>query len=64
MGMGGEDFAYFAKARPSCFMHLGCANEDPGAVNEIHNSRFAPDEACMLTGVKVQINNVLELLNR
>ena len=62
MGMGGEDFAYFAKARPSCFMHLGCANEEQGAVNEIHNSGFAPNEACMLTGVKVQVNNVLELL--
>ena len=64
MGMGSEDFAYFAKARPSCFMHLGCMNSDPAAVNEIHNARFAPDEACMLTGVKVQINNVLELMAR
>ena len=62
MGMGGEDFAYFAKARPSCFMHLGCKSKEPGAVNEIHNACFAPDEACMLKGVKVQINNVLELM--
>jgi len=64
MGMGSEDFAYFAKARPSCFMHLGCRNDAPGVVNEVHSSGFAPNEACMLTGVKVQINNVLELMAR
>ena len=63
--MGCEDFAYLAQAVPSCFFHLGCMNTtDPNAVNEAHNACLNPDESCLLPGVKVQVNNVLELFHR
>lgn len=62
--MGAEDFAYFCKERPGCFMHLGCKSEDPLSINEVHNAYFRPDEDCILAGVKVQVNNVLTLMER
>ena len=60
--MGCEDFSYFVNERPGCFFHLGCAGDDPESVYELHNSHFRPNEDCILTGVKVQVNNVLTLL--
>ena len=60
--MGTEDFSYFAACAKSCFFNLGCRNEETGAVYPIHSSRFKIDEECLLIGVKLQLENVLNLL--
>lgn len=60
--MGTEDFSYFAANVKSCFFNLGCGNEEIGAVYPIHSSRFKLDEGCLATGVQLQVENVLKLL--
>ncbi len=60
--LGTEDFSYFAAARPSCFFHLGCAPSDGSPVAVLHNCRFNVDEACIATGVDMQLKNVFSLL--
>lgn len=59
--LGVEDFAYFAAERPSCFFHLGSNNENMD-YPALHNSSFNVDEACLETGVKLQVKNILTLL--
>jgi amidohydrolase len=59
--MGTEDFAYFAKARPSCFFHLGCGFEDRKSP-PTHSSCFDINETCLEVGVKLQAYNALKLL--
>ena len=61
--LGTEDFSYFALERPSCFFQLGCYNEAMGERVDLHNSAFTIDESCLVTGVEIQVMNVLSLLN-
>lgn len=60
--MGTEDFSYFAANVKSCFFNLGCRNEEIGAVYPIHSNRFKIDENCLATGVQLQVENVMKLL--
>ena len=60
--LGVEDFAYFAEAVPSAFFFLGCRKSQDGEVFSAHNPRFDIDEACLITGVKMQVANVLSVL--
>ncbi|HHX04462.1 MAG TPA: amidohydrolase [Tissierellia bacterium] len=60
--MGTEDFAYFAKARPACFFHLGCGFEDRNSP-PTHSSCFDINETCLEVGVKLQAYNALMLLS-
>lgn len=60
--MGTEDFSYFAANVKSCFFNLGCRNEEIGSVYPIHSNRFKIDENCLATGVQIQVENVLKLL--
>jgi amidohydrolase len=62
--MGGEDFSYFAEKVPSAFYHLGCGNEEKGIRAPLHNRHFMVDEDCMKTGVIMQVETVLALLNK
>ena len=60
----GEDFAFFAKARPSLFSHVGCrphsvAKEDMPA---LHNDKFLPDQECFPVGVRYTASLVAEFL--
>ena len=61
--LGVEDFAYFAAARPACFIHLGCgiAGEEQRVC---HSSCFNIDENCIPLGIELQCENVLRLLNK
>ena len=61
--LGCEDFSFFALERPSCFFHLGCYSEAAGEYVDLHNSKFDIDETCLMTGVELQVRNVLALLN-
>ena len=62
--LGCEDFSYFAAARPACYFHLGCSSPEaaPDQRPVLHNSCFQIDEHCMMTGVALQVKNVLALL--
>ena len=60
--MGCEDFSYFALERPACFFLLGCYSKAVGEYVDLHNSKFTIDEACLMTGVELQVRNVLALL--
>lgn len=61
--MGTEDFSYFAECSKACFFNLGCRNEAIDAVYPIHSSMFKLDESCLNIGVKLQVENVLKILN-
>lgn len=60
--MGTEDFAYFAKTRPSCFFHLGCGFTEKKSF-PTHSSCFDVNDACLDVGVKLQAYNALTLLD-
>ncbi|MFA9423709.1 MAG: M20 family metallopeptidase [Sedimentibacter sp.] len=61
--MGTEDFSYFAENTKACFFNLGCRNEEIGALYPIHSSKFKLDESCLKVGVRLQVENVLKILN-
>ncbi|QOR36587.1 amidohydrolase [Clostridium sp. 'deep sea'] len=55
-GMGGEDFAYFAKEVPGAFFYLGAKVDDyPG-----HNPRYNASDDCLATGVEMMVALVFE----
>ncbi len=47
--MGAEDFAYFAKEKPSAFVNLGVRPEG-AAYYPLHHPRFLPDESVLWRG--------------
>ena len=48
--MGADDFAYFSNAAPGCYFNIGTTA--PGQPPQmLHSAFFAPDEACMFTGL-------------
>ncbi len=60
--MGTEDFSYFCLHSKSCFFNLGCRTAGANEVYPIHSNKFIIDEACLQTGVKVQVENILNIL--
>lgn len=61
--MPAEDFAYYLKEIPGCFMFVGAGNPDKGAIYPHHHSKFDFDEEAMLHGAKLLIamaNSCLE----
>ncbi|NLJ57962.1 MAG: amidohydrolase [Tissierellia bacterium] len=62
--LGAEDFSYFADVAKGAFFHLGCGNSEKGITSPIHTETFDIDEGCLKVGVKLQVKNVLTLLNR
>jgi amidohydrolase len=62
--LGVEDFAYFAKARPSCFWNLGIANKEKGITAPGHNGNFDVDHDSLYYGVVLQTLTALELLKK
>lgn len=53
-----EDFAYYKKVAPTCFMVLGVGD---GAAN--HSPKFNPDESALANGVKAEVQIILDYLN-
>jgi amidohydrolase len=47
VSMAGDDFSYFARALPATYVHIGCRNEEKGAIYPIHNPKFTVDEDCI-----------------
>lgn len=53
--MGGEDFSYFAQARPGLLMRLGVRNETIGATHSAHSPEFRLDEEAIPIGVSALV---------
>lgn len=53
--MPAEDFAYYVKEIPGCFMFVGAGNPDKDAAYPHHHSKFDFDEDAMLYGMKLLI---------
>lgn len=62
--MGAEDFAYFARKRPSCFYNLGIQNEKKNIIHPAHSSLFDIDEDALAIGVNLQTLLTISYLNQ
>jgi IAA-amino acid hydrolase len=60
--LGGEDFAYYGKYAPSCFVALGCRNEAEDCVYGLHHPQFKPDENALHIGTALHLAFVSEHL--
>lgn len=57
--MGGEDFSYFAEARPASYFYTGVRNSEKNADTPHHHPRFDIDEDGMKAGVETMLKAVL-----
>jgi len=62
--LGAEDFSYFAAERKSCFFRLGCVSLENDDAVDLHNSKFDIDDRCLTIGVKLQVENILSLMDK
>lgn len=60
--MGADDFSFFCQENNSAYYNLGCGNKSKGWTSSIHKSTFMVDEECIRTGVILQVNTLLRLL--
>ena len=61
--MGAEDFSFYEQVVPGFLLRLGSGNKAKGITAEAHTPDFDIDEECLVTGVKVMSNLVLDYLN-
>ena len=59
-GMGGEDFAFLSRKKPSVQFNLGCQMKEPELRHPVHDPKFNMDEDCLAVGVKVFLQFVLD----
>ena len=62
-GMGGEDFSYFANAKPGCMVSFGTGNKEKGIVAGVHHNNFDVDEDALELGVELFTRFVLNNQN-
>ena len=62
--LGVDDFSCFAHQVPGAFYYLGCGNKQLGITIPGHSPEFQIDEACLITGVKLQVMSALSLLKQ
>jgi len=62
--LGAEDFSYFIDEAKGAFFHLGCGDSKKCITANIHCDNFDVDEECIKTGVLLQVENVISLLNK
>lgn len=48
--LGGEDFSYYLKQTPGCYIFLGCSNKEKGITQICHDPHFDIDEDCLKYG--------------
>ena len=51
--MGAEDFSFFLRERPGCFIFVGAGNVERGLVHPHHSPRFDIDESALLVGCEL-----------
>ncbi|WP_148300171.1 M20 family metallopeptidase [Paenibacillus sp. JCM 10914] len=61
--MPAEDFAYYLREIPGCFMFVGAGNPEKEAIYPHHHPMFDFDEDAMLHGVKLLIEMVASYQN-
>jgi amidohydrolase len=62
--MGAEDFSAYQKIIPGFFYFLGVGNKAKGITAMIHTPEYDVDEECLVIGVKVMANVLLDYLER
>ncbi len=62
--MGAEDFSYYQKVVPGFYYRLGSGNPGKGITAEAHTPDFDVDEECLVIGVKVMANVLVDFLER
>jgi amidohydrolase len=60
--MGGEDFAFYARRIPGCFVGLGIRNESVGSTYSVHHPKFKVDEAALPLGTALHVEFALRSL--
>ncbi|HEY8418381.1 MAG TPA: amidohydrolase, partial [Limnochordales bacterium] len=60
--MGAEDFAFYTRRVPGCFLALGVRNEAKGAVYPLHHPRFTLDEDALPIGAALHAALAVESL--
>jgi N-acetylcysteine deacetylase len=60
--MGGEDFSYYQKEVPGCYVWLGSRNEEKGIIHGLHHPEFMVDEEAIRIGVKWMVLSAFQLL--
>jgi len=61
ISLGGEDFTFFAKQVPSCFVYLG--TQAPGTSSTLHTPEVVIDEAAIPPGVELMCRAAVDYLN-
>ncbi len=61
--LGGEDFSYYLKEIPGCYIFLGCANSKKGITNICHDPQFEIDEDCLIYGTALHCQWALDVNN-
>ncbi|HMV50954.1 MAG TPA: amidohydrolase [Blastocatellia bacterium] len=61
--MGAEDFSAYQKVIPGFFYFLGVGNKAKGITAMYHTPEFDVDEECLVVGVKVMANVLLDYLD-
>ena len=61
MTMGGEDFSYYLKERPGCFVFVGCTAPEAEPTPHHHPS-FEIDERALAIGASLWVRLVESLL--
>jgi amidohydrolase len=59
-GMGGEDFSFMSRKKPSMQFNLGSMMQDPALRHTLHHPKFNIDEDCLAVGVKIFLQFVLD----
>jgi len=61
--LASEDFSYYQREAPGCFIWVGCADSQTGKDYPLHHPRFDIDEKALLHGSSVMALAALKLLN-
>jgi len=61
--MCSEDFSYYTKIKPGCFLGMGTRNEETGCLSALHSSDFTIDERGLINGCHVFTQFVLDNMN-
>ena len=57
--LASEDFGYYSKKIPACYIFLGAGNKEKGIINACHDPEFDVDEECIKFGMAMHASLVL-----
>lgn len=64
VSMAGDDFSYFAAAKPSTYVHIGCRSKDNDEIVPIHNPKFTVDEGCLKVAAMCYCQFIVDYLSK